>query len=110
MEHYGYKYIHKITQFGTTMNSRKNCSIDSMAETVNNSDSLFILYRKPPREYRKPNCRIGDRVRIFRYDPPFRKGYKPQFTRDAFEIVAIFSKEPPIYTIKDVEDGIIRGL
>ena len=28
MEDNGYKYIHKLTQFVTTLNSRRNCSID----------------------------------------------------------------------------------
>ena len=28
MEDNGYKYIHKLTQFVTTLNSRKNCSIE----------------------------------------------------------------------------------
>ena len=43
------------------------------------------------------------------YDLPFRKGYKPQFTREVFEIVAIATKKPPIYTIKDEEGEVIQG-
>ena len=80
MEDNGYKYIHKLTQFVTTLNSRRNCSIDLIPENVQSSDFLFILYSKPLREFRKPQFKIGDRVRISKYDLPFRKGYKPQFT------------------------------
>ena len=92
MEEYGYKYMHKLPQFITTLNSRKNSSIDMRPNTVKNCDYIYILTflnSKPLREYKKPIFKIGDRVRISKYDLPFRKGYKPQFTREVFEIVAI---------------------
>ena len=109
MEDNGYKYIHKLTQFVRTLNSRRNCSIDLIPKNVKNSDFLSILYSKPLREFRKPQFKIGDRVRISKYDLPFRKGYKPQFTQEVFEIVAISSRKPPTYTIMDEQDEIIRG-
>ena len=98
MEDNGYKYIHKLTQFITTLNSRRNCSIDLIPKNVKSSDFLSIPYSKPVREFRKPEFKVGDRVRISRYDLPFRKGYKPQFTKEVFEIVAISFKKPPTYT------------
>ena len=109
VEDNGYKYIHNLTQFVTTLNSRRNCSIDFIPKNVKNSDFLFLLYSKPLREFRKPKFKNGDRVRISLYDLPFRKGYKPQLTKDVFEIVAISSKKPPTYTIMDEQDEIIRG-
>ena len=51
----------------------------------------------------------GDKIRISKYDLPFRKGYKTQFTKEVFEIVAISSRKPPTYTVKDEQDEIIRG-
>ena len=77
--------------------------------TIKNCDFMSILYSKPLREFKKPIFKIGDRVRISRYDLPFRKGYKPQFTREVFEIVAIATKKPPTYTIKDEQHEIFRG-
>ena len=109
MEDNGYKYIHKLTQFVTTLNSRRNCSIYLIPKNVKNSDFLSILYSKPLREFRKPKFKVGDRVRISKFDLPFRKGSKPQFTKDVFEIVEISSKKSPTYTIKDEQDEIIRG-
>ena len=37
MEDNGYKYIHKLTQFVTTLNSRRNCSTYFMPKNVKNS-------------------------------------------------------------------------
>ena len=76
---------------------------------VKNSDFISILYSKPLREYKKPTFGIGDRVRISKYDLPFKKGYKPQFTQEIFEFVAVATKKPPTYTIKDEQEEVIRG-
>ena len=92
MEDFGYKYIHKLPQFINALNSRRNSSIDMRPNTVKNCDFMSILYSKPLREYKKPTLKTGDRVRIVKYDLPFRKGYKPQFTQEVFEIVAIATK------------------
>ena len=105
----GYKYIHKLTQFFTTLNSRRNCSIDLIPKNVKNSGVLSILYSKALREFRKPQFKVGDGVRISKYDLLFRKGNKPQFTQEVFKIVAISSRKPPTYIIKDEQDEIIRG-
>ena len=109
MEGYGCKYIHKLPQFITTLNSRRNSSIDMRPNTVKNCDFMSILYSKPLRELQKLTFKIGNRVRISKYNLPFRKGYKPQFTREVFEIVAIATRKPPTYTIRDEKDEIIRG-
>ena len=109
MEDFGYKYIHKLPQFTTTLNSIRNSSIDMRPNTVKNCDFMSILYSKTLREFKKPTFKIGDRVRILKNDLPFRKGYKPQFTREVFEIVAIATKKPPTYTIKDEQGEVIQG-
>ena len=109
MEDNGSKYIHKLTQFVTTLISTRNCSIDFIPKSVKNSHFLSILYSKPLREFRKSRFKNGTRVRKSKDEIPFRKGYKPQFTRDVLEIVAISSRKPPTYTLKDEQDEIIRG-
>ena len=109
VEDFGYKYIHKLPQFITTLNSRRNSSIDMRPNTVKNCDFMSVLYSKPLQESKKPTFKIGDRVRISKYDLPSRKGYKPQFTREVFEIVAIATRKPPTYTIKGEQDEMNRG-
>ena len=85
MEDNGYKYIHKLTQFVTTLNSRRKCSIDLIPKNVKNSNVLSILYSKPLREFRKTKFKNTDRVHTSKFDLPFRKSYKPQFPKEVFE-------------------------
>ena len=109
MEDFGYKYLHKLPQSVTTLNSRPNSSIDMRPNTVKNCDFMSILYSKTLGEYKKPVFKIGDRMRNSKWDLPFRKGYKLQFTREVSEIVAIATRKPPTYTIKDEQDENIQG-
>ena len=109
MEVYGYKSIRKLPQFFATMNSKNNLSIDMKPNHVKNSDFMSILYSKPLRENEKPKFGIGDKVRLSKNDLLFRKGYKPQYTQEIFEIVAIATKKPPSYTIIDEQEEVIRG-
>ena len=109
MEDNIYGYIHKLTQFVVTLNSRSSWSIDLISKSVNNCEFLFILYSISLREFRQPKFKIGDRVSISKYDFPFRKGHRQQFTQEVFEIVAISCRKPPTYTPNDEKDEIIRG-
>ena len=92
MEDYGYKYIQKLPEFTGKMNSRNNRSIDMKPNHVKNSDFMSILYSKPLREYKKPQFGIGDRICISKYDLPFRKGYKPQFTQKFLKLLPLLLK------------------
>ena len=105
MEDIGYKCI----QFITTLNSRRNSSTGMRRNTVKNCDFMSILYSKLLREYKKPIFKTGDRVGISKYGLLFRKGYKPKFTREVFEIVAIATRKPRTYKIKDEQDEIIHS-
>ena len=49
MEDFGYKYIHKLPQFTTTLNSRRNSSIDMRPNTIRKCDFMSIHYSKPSR-------------------------------------------------------------
>ena len=73
MEDFGYKYIHKLPQFITILNSRRNSSIDMRPNTIKNCDFMSILYSKPLRQFKKPAFKIGDRVRTSKYDLLFAK-------------------------------------
>ena len=109
MEDFVYKYIHNLPQFFTTLSSRRNSLIDMRPNTVKNWDCISILHSNHFWENKKPTFKIGDRVRISKYDLPFRKSYKPQFTREVFENVAFATRKPPTYTIKNEQGEIIQS-
>ena len=109
LEDYGYKYVRKLLQFIATMDSRNNRSIDVKPKHVQNSDFVSILYSKGLREYKKPKFGIGDRIRISQYGLPLKKSCEPQLTQKLFEIVAIATKKPPTYTIKDDQEEVLRA-
>ena len=71
MEDFGYKYIHKKPEFFTTINSRRNSSIEMRLNTVKNCHFMSILYGKSLREFKKPTFKTGDSVRISKYNLPF---------------------------------------
>ena len=107
IEDYGYKDIHKLPQFVTTLNTRRNRSIDMKPSKVKNSDFMSVLYSKPIRDFNKPKFHVGHRVRISKQDLPFRKGYKPQFTNVIFKIVALATRKPPTYNIQDEQRQVL---
>ena len=109
MEEYEYKYIHKLSQFVTILNSRKTRMINMVPNKVKNSEFLSVLYAQPIGEFTPSKLAIGDRVRISKVDLPFRKGYKPEFKEENFEIVALASRKPPTYTMKHNQNLVIRG-
>ena len=77
--------------------------------TVKICDFMSILYSKPLREFKKPTFKNGDRVQISKFDLHFCQSYKPQFTREGFEILAMATRKPPTYTIKDEQGEVIQG-
>ena len=76
---------------------------------VKDSDFMSILYGKTKREFPPPKFAIGDKVRISKNDLLFRKCYKPHFTEELFEIVALACRKPPTYTTKDNQNLVTRG-
>ena len=109
MEENGDKYVHKMDSFVNTMNTRVNRSIGKSPKNVKISDFLSIFYKNPIIEYKKPRFKIGDKVRISKYDIPFRKGYKSQFTNEIFQIVKIATLKPPTYNLHGEQGDEILG-
>ena len=109
MEDYGHKYIHKLSQFVTTLHCRKICTVDLRSKISSIPTFCRFFAASHYENLKKLKYKIGDRVRIARYDLLFRNGYNLQFNREDFGIVAIPSPGPTTYTIKDEQDETIRG-
>ena len=62
IEDYGYNYLHKLHQFITTLNTRRNRSINMKPSNVKASDFMSVLYSKPIRDVNKPKFQVGNCV------------------------------------------------
>ena len=102
-------YINKLQQFVDTINSRVNRSIRRRPKDVQNQDVLAVSYSKPILDRKKPKYKVGDLVRISKYNIPFRKGYKPQYTNEVFTIGKVYMTSPPTYEIIDNNGEPIMG-
>ena len=100
MDDTGYKHIPKLPHFVKVLNSRKKCSKDLKPKDVKNSNFLCILHSKPQREYKRPEFKMGDRVRISKSDLPSQKRYSSQFTQETFEKFPIATSKSFTYTKK----------
>ena len=74
--------------------------LPALVSLIANSSSKLV---------QKPKFYVGDYVRIAKTDLPFRKGYKQIFTDKLFEIVAVPTVDPPIYSLIDAEKEEING-
>ena len=69
MEDYGYKYIQKMFQFVTTLNSTKLAPL-IWYQRLSGISTFSILYWKLLRENKNPKFQTGYRVRISQNDFP----------------------------------------
>lgn len=103
-----HKYISKLQNLVKTMNSRVNRSIKMAPKDVQNRDALRIINSLPMRK-EKPSFHVGDYVRIAKKNEAFRKGYKPQFTRDIYKVKAVTTTNPVTYNLTDKNNKRIFG-
>jgi hypothetical protein len=107
-ESHTYKYITRLPSFVKTMNSRVNRSIEMAPKNVTNRDALRIINARTPNHY-KPSFKVGDYVRAVLPDQVFRKGYKPQFSREIYKISKISTTNPITYKIQNKEKKSLPG-
>ena len=103
-----YRYLPKLQSFVKVMNSRENRSIKMSPKDVTNRDALRIIHSRPSSVY-KPTFRVGDYVRAVKKDEVFRKGYKPQFTKEIYKISKIATTSPVTYKLTDKNHKTIPG-
>jgi len=79
--------------------------------TLNNEEQTWNnLYHKTLVNDRPTfRFRIGDRVRLSKKKSMFAKGYKTNFTKEIFVITKRIGRDPPVYTISDMQGQPIVG-
>src|SRR6266536_3100130 len=58
---------------------------------------------------RKPQFKVGDRVRISRIKGTFEKGYLPNWSEELFTIDKVQKTIPVTYVIKDTLGEVVKG-
>ena len=106
MEDYAYKYIHKLLRFITTLNSRRNSSIDVRPNTVRNCDFMTVnLYENTRNLHSKLviGCESQSMTCFF------AKVTSHTLQAKFLKLWQLQQKKPPTNTIKDEQDEIIQG-
>ena len=94
------KVLDKLTD---NYNNMKHRSIGMKPIEVN-EDNEFEVWKKRfggAKEFKKPEFKTGDSVRIHKYKSIFTKGYEPNFTSEVFRITGVLKG--------DLEDSPIIG-
>ena len=115
------RYIDKLQDFVYAYNHRVHRSIKHRPADVNQSNVAevrSILYKKKVTKVNKskPKSRrtrfrfaVGDSVRISKLKGLFEKGYANNWSEEIFTIAKRFSREAPVYSVKDSNDEPLTG-
>ena len=57
---------------------------------------------------KKPNSKVGDKVRLSKMKKSFNKGYLPDWTKELFLVAKAISSNHPNYKIKDLNNQILQ--
>ena len=101
---YNYNTIHSSTKLKPYEASQKD----------NEHKVFFKLYGKKM-EPRKPKYIIGDKIRIYKWNPLFTKSFRPNFSEEIFEISEVVKTsngnytKPVTYRIKDYNEEPVKG-
>jgi hypothetical protein len=108
-----FKYIDVLPQFLLAYNNSPHRTIGMPPSEVsyeNEHDILQKVFRLKPLETIKFKCNIGDTVRISKLKKHFEKGYMPNWSEEIFTVHERFSRNPPVYTLKDFSGEKIEGV
>ena len=102
------RYIDVLQKLIQEYNTRYHSSIKmtpfQASDLENREQVLRNLYSDiKSMKRRKPQFKVGDRVRIYRYKRTFKKGYKPNWTKEIYVVDEVNKTIPITYKIKDLE-------
>ena len=94
------KYIDVLPALVKTYNHTFHRSIKEIPVNVTPKNQKEIWYRlygsKKGMKVKKPQCKVGDKVRLNKKFRPFKKGYLSGWTEEVFLVKQIYTKKPVV--------------
>ena len=106
-----YNCLKVLDQLTDNYNNTKHRSIGMKPNEVN-EDNEFEVWKKlfgGKKNFRSPEFKVDDTVRIEKYKSIFTRGYEPNFTSEVFKIKSVLKGDPNMYVLEDEEDEPITG-
>jgi len=107
-----YKYVDVLADLMTNYNNSYHRTIKMAPSQVNSANENEILNRVFRINDSKVRFKfkIGDKVRISKVKRTFENGYTPNWTEEVFIIYRGYSREPPVYVLKNQMQEQIYGV
>ena len=99
-------YINKLDDIVNEYNNTYHRTIK--IKPVDVKDNTYINFKKKVND-KDPKFKVGDHVRISKYENLFAKGYTPNWFEDVFVIKKVNNTVPWTYVINDLNDEEIIG-
>ena len=108
------KWVKMLPEILTNYNNKVHSSIKTTPEDASkNPEKIKYLIsehnHKNSEVKKKPKFKLNDRVRIYKYQYKFTKGFVSKWTDEIFRIVQINYGNPSTYVLEDMNGEIIDG-
>ena len=106
------RWIDILPQLINNYNTSKHRSIGmtpTEASLPENSDTVFGRLYAPDDKTYKAKLRVGDKVRIYKKEGDFRRGFTTNYTEEVFRVQKIEKTKPITYILKDKHNETIQG-
>jgi transposase InsO family protein len=107
------KWVKVLPDLIHNYNTTRHRSIGMTPVKASMKENEAIVYKKlfpsGDEKQRLPKFRVGNHVRITIKRGDFRKGYRPNFTREVFIVVEVLETTPTTYRITALDGEVIEG-
>lgn len=106
-----YKWLGILESLINKYNNTKHSTIKMKPVQVNKNNEAMLLNTvySNVKIAEKPKFKMGDHVRISKYNHVFAKGYQPSWTAEIFKIYKIQITNPVTYLLEDYQQNMVKG-
>jgi hypothetical protein len=76
---------------------------------LNSLEVWMTLYGKKVKKPKKPQLKVGDRVRLNQKFRQFKKGYLPGWTEEVFVVRSVRRGKVPSYKVEEWDGTLVKG-